>query len=96
LASVIGADEDADDRLPGRLEDEDRWNALRLALEPLPARDRQVLVLYYGLEGKEPMTLEQIGSMLGVTRERVRQLRDRAIAALRSGQATEVLRDWAA
>jgi RNA polymerase primary sigma factor len=42
------------------------------------------------------MTLEQIGSMLGVTRERVRQLRDRAIAALRSGQATEVLRDWAA
>jgi len=96
LASVIGNDDDDEGRLPGRLEDEDRWNALRLALEPLPARDRQVLVLYYGLEGKEPMTLEQIGSMLGVTRERVRQLRDRAIAALRSGQATEVLRDWAA
>jgi len=96
LASVIGNDDDDEGRLPGRLEDEDRWNALRLALEPLPARDRQVLVLYYGLEGKEPMTLEQIGAMLGVTRERVRQLRDRAIAALRSGQATEVLRDWAA
>ncbi len=96
LASVIGTEEDSEDRLPGRLEDEDRWNALRLALEPLPARDRQVLVLYYGLEGKEPMTLEQIGSMLGVTRERVRQLRDRAIAALRSGEATGVLRDWAA
>jgi RNA polymerase primary sigma factor len=96
LASVIGADEDAEDRLPGRLEEEDRGNALRLALEPLPARDRQVLMLYYGLEGNEPMTLEEIGNQLGVTRERVRQLRDRALAALRSGDATEVLRDWAA
>lgn len=96
LASVIGSDEDGDDRLPGRLEDEDRGNALRLALEPLPPRDRQVLVLYYGLNGGETKTLEEIGEILGVTRERVRQLRDRALAALRAGDATEVLRDWAA
>jgi RNA polymerase primary sigma factor len=96
LASVIGADEEAEERLPGRLEDEDRGNALRLALEPLPARDRQVLIMYYGLEGNEAKTLEEIGNILGVTRERVRQLRDRALAALRSGDATEVLRDWAA
>jgi RNA polymerase primary sigma factor len=96
LASVIGADEEAEERLPGRLEDEDRGNALRLALEPLPARDRQVLIMYYGLEGNEAQTLEEIGNILGVTRERVRQLRDRALAALRSGDATEVLRDWAA
>jgi RNA polymerase primary sigma factor len=96
LASVIGADEESEERLPGRLEDEDRGNALRLALEPLPARDRQVLIMYYGLEGNEAKTLEEIGNILGVTRERVRQLRDRALAALRSGDATEVLRDWAA
>jgi RNA polymerase primary sigma factor len=96
LASVIGSDEESEERLPGRLEDEDRGNALRLALEPLPARDRQVLIMYYGLEGHEAKTLEEIGNILGVTRERVRQLRDRALAALRSGEATEVLRDWAA
>jgi len=52
--------------------------------------------MYYGLEGNEAKTLEEIGNILGVTRERVRQLRDRALAALRSGDATEVLRDWAA
>jgi RNA polymerase primary sigma factor len=97
LASVISAegDEDPSD-LPGGLEEESRRDALRLALAPLPARDRKVLVLYYGLEGGEAMTLDEIGRMLGVTRERVRQLRDRALAALRSSEAASVLRDWAA
>jgi RNA polymerase primary sigma factor len=58
-------------------------------------------VLYYGLERDEPMTLDQIAQQLGVTRERVRQLRDRALGALRSGEEVEALRDalreeWAA
>jgi RNA polymerase primary sigma factor len=97
LASVISAEGDEDPMdLPGGLEEESRREALRLALAPLPARDRKVLVLYYGLEGGEAMTLDEIGRMLGVTRERVRQLRDRALAALRSGDAASVLRDWAA
>jgi RNA polymerase primary sigma factor len=55
-----------------------------------------VIVLYYGLDSDEPKTLDEIGRMLGVTRERVRQLRDRALAALRYGGAASVLRDWAA
>ena len=97
LASVISAEGDEDPMdLPGGLEEESRREALRLALAPLPARDRKVLVLYYGLEGGEAMTLDEIGRMLGVTRERVRQLRDRALAALRSSDAASVLRDWAA
>lgn len=97
LASVISAEGDEDpSQLPGELEDESRRDALRLALAPLPARDRKVLVLYYGLEGGEAMTLDEIGRMLGVTRERVRQLRDRALAALRSSESASVLRDWAA
>ena len=97
LASVIRAEtEEGDDRLPGTLEEESRREAVRRALAPLPPRDRRVLVLYYGLESGEPKTLDEIGRMLGVTRERVRQLRDRALAALRDGGAAEVLRDWAA
>ena len=97
LASVIRADSDeGDDRLPGSLEEESRREAVRRALAPLPARDRRVLVLYYGLESGEPKTLDEIGRMLGVTRERVRQLRDRALAALRDGGAADMLRDWAA
>src|SRR6266571_2321871 len=46
------------------------------ALGTLPPRDAKVLRLYFGLEGGREHTLEEIGSMLGVTRERVRQLRD--------------------
>jgi RNA polymerase primary sigma factor len=96
LASVIRADDDSDERLPGTLEEDSRREAVRRALAPLPPRDRRVLVLYYGLESGEPKTLDEIGRMLGVTRERVRQLRDRALAALRDGGAADVLRDWAA
>ncbi|MEO6211390.1 MAG: RNA polymerase sigma factor RpoD/SigA [Gemmatimonadaceae bacterium] len=47
------------------------------ALATLPARDAKVLRLYFGLDGGREHTLEEIGFMLGVTRERVRQLRDR-------------------
>ncbi|GEM_PF-76459 len=98
LASVIRAEDDdgGDERLPGTLEEESRREAVRRALAPLPPRDRKVLILYYGLDSGEPKTLDEIGRMLGVTRERVRQLRDRALAALRDGGAAEVLRDWAA
>src|SRR5574341_2568469 len=55
------------------------------ALKTLPARDAKVLRLYFGLDGGREHTLEEIGGMLGVTRERVRQLRDRALKRLRDG-----------
>lgn len=67
------------------------------ALETLPSRDRRALILYFGLESGEPMTLNQIAGMLGVTRARVRQLRDRAVTAIRRGwTAEELKREWAA
>jgi RNA polymerase primary sigma factor len=50
----------------------------------LTPRERRILALYYGLDdGAEPMTLERIGELLGVTRERVRQIRERAFEKLR-------------
>ena len=54
-------------------------------LRGLRPRDARVVRLYYGLQGEDPHTLEQIGHLLGVTRERVRQLRDRALRELREG-----------
>jgi RNA polymerase primary sigma factor len=51
-----------------------RSQALNAALLSLPERERQVLVLRYGLEDSEPKTLEEIGRRLGLTRERVRQI----------------------
>ena len=51
-----------------------RSQVLKEALTSLPARDRTVLVLRYGLSDEEPKTLEEIGKVLGLTRERVRQI----------------------
>jgi RNA polymerase primary sigma factor len=51
-----------------------RSQALKEALEALSDRERQVLVLRYGLTDSEPKTLEEIGRRLGLTRERVRQI----------------------
>ncbi|MEJ2311086.1 MAG: sigma-70 family RNA polymerase sigma factor [Gemmatimonadales bacterium] len=66
------------------------------ALQELKPRDARVIRLYYGLQGEEEHTLEQIGQLLGVTRERVRQLRDRALRELRNGSAGRALRSFAA
>jgi RNA polymerase primary sigma factor len=66
------------------------------ALNTLPPRDAKVLRLYFGLEGGREHTLEEIGSMLGVTRERVRQLRDRALKRLREGDVGRALGSFAA
>jgi RNA polymerase primary sigma factor len=49
----------------------------------LKPREGRVLRMYFGLDGDEPMTLEVIGEVLGVTRERVRQIKDRALLKLR-------------
>ena len=66
------------------------------ALNTLPPRDAKVLRLYFGLEGGREHTLEEIGTMLGVTRERVRQLRDRALKRLREGDVGRALGSFAA
>jgi RNA polymerase primary sigma factor len=50
----------------------------------LTERERKILVLYYGLDDGEEMTLEQIGELLGVTRERIRQIRNRAFDKLKN------------
>jgi len=66
------------------------------ALNTLQRRDAKVLRLYFGLDGGREHTLEEIGGMLGVTRERVRQLRDRALKRLRDGEVGKALASFAA
>ena len=66
------------------------------ALETLEPRDAKVLRLYFGLEGEREHTLEEIGNLLGVTRERIRQLRDRALRRLREGTKGSALASFAA
>lgn len=57
----------------------------------LTERERKILYLYYGLDDGEERTLEEIGSLLGVTRERIRQIRNRAFEKLRDSPDGEAL-----
>jgi len=66
------------------------------ALSLLEVRDAKVLRLYFGLEGEREHTLEEIGNTLGVTRELIRQLRDRALRRLREGGKGDALESFAA
>ncbi|HEY3578848.1 MAG TPA: sigma-70 family RNA polymerase sigma factor [Gaiellaceae bacterium] len=61
-----------------------RKRELAGALEQLNPRMRRVLSLRFGLDGEHPQTLEEVGSQLGITRERVRQLETRALRELRA------------
>jgi len=56
---------------------------IALALEELNERERQVLVMRFGLDDGKVRTLEEVGAYFGVTRERVRQLETKALAKLR-------------
>ncbi len=58
-------------------------DSIEEVLGTLKDREAKILRLYFGLEGQEPMTLEEIGSMMGITRERVRQIKEKALARLR-------------
>jgi RNA polymerase primary sigma factor len=106
LDATIGADSDramierfAVDELPSTEDailDQFRTTELDRALLTLPSRDAKILRLYFGLEADREHTLDEIGKMLGVTRERVRQLRDRALKRLRHGATGAVLKDLSA
>ncbi|MDQ3224874.1 MAG: RNA polymerase sigma factor RpoD/SigA [Gemmatimonadota bacterium] len=72
-----------------------RTTDLEAALAALPPRDAKVLRLYFGLDDGTSRTLEEIGRMMGVTRERIRQLRDRALRQLKEEHGDK-LRELAA
>ena len=61
------------------------------ALETLKEREAKILRLYFGLDGQDPMTLEEIGSLLGITRERVRQIKEKALVRLRHASRARFL-----
>jgi RNA polymerase primary sigma factor len=75
-----------------RVEDTLRYEALAEALATLGERERAVIILRYGLYASEPKTLAEIGQLLGVSRERVRQLETEALKRLALLRETE----WAA
>lgn len=79
-----------DDKTPGPMDGmfkQELSAAIEEMLSTIKEREARILRYYYGLDNTEPMTLEEIGEVFGVTRERVRQIKEKAIRQLR--QANE-------
>jgi RNA polymerase primary sigma factor len=77
--------EDADTPQPHESVELDlRHDDIRRKLDALPPRDATVIRLRFGLEGRQALTLDEVGELYGITRERVRQLETRSLKRLRS------------
>jgi len=63
-------------------------------LQGLNEREAEIIACYFGLNGKDPMTLEEIGDVYGLTRERVRQIKERCIQRLKEKTNTGLLRAY--
>ena len=63
-------------------------------LEDLKERERQVIVLRFGLEDGHPRTLEEVGKEFNVTRERIRQIEAKALRKLRNPVRSKRIRDF--
>ena len=69
-------------------------HSIQEVLGTLKDREAKILRLYFGLDGEEPMTLEEIGSLLGITRERVRQIKEKALSRLRHVSRSRALESY--
>ena len=76
------------------LMDQDLNDKLQQALKGLDARDGKILTWRYGLDGKGSQTLDEIGKRLKISKERVRQIEERAMKKIRGSKEVEQLRDY--
>ena len=92
LAETLPAEDqpDADARLYHRVMRED----VQRSLSALGEREALIIRLYYGLGREEALTLEAIGRRLGLTRERIRQIKEKALRKMRQTAGRSLLRDY--
>ncbi len=86
-----------DDNLPACddvLSDDELRGEIQTAMGALTEGEGRVLRMYYGLDGQSPMTLEEIGTYVGRTRERVRQIKEKGLQKLRHPNRSEVLKEY--
>ena len=76
------------------LEKETFVEEMEKAVRSLAPREAKILRLYFGLEEERPHTLEEIGTILGLSRERVRQIKERALSKLRNAPESEKLKSF--
>ncbi len=69
-------------------------NEIERTIATLPQREADVIVLYFGLNGMTPHTLEEIGEKLNLTRERARQIKERGIKHLKQASKCKILKTY--
>ena len=77
-----------------QLFDDSLREEIDIALKSLTEKEKQVIMLYFGIDQDQPMTLEEIGDKFGLTRERVRQIKEKAIRRLRHTSRSKALRAY--
>jgi RNA polymerase primary sigma factor len=85
------------DSLPGPEQElvvESLRKDIERSLSTLTSREGDIVRLYYGLNGKHPMTLEEIGERFDLTRERVRQIKEKAIRRLKHTSRSRMLKSY--
>lgn len=80
LSDVLGTDENT---VTGRLEDEVDLMVLRQALRELPSREREIMVMRYGLEGRRELTQKEVAMVLGISQSYISRLEKRIMLRLR-------------
>jgi RNA polymerase primary sigma factor len=69
-------------------------NEIMRQLRKLPPREFKILILYFGLDGERPHTLEEIGKKLNLSRERIRQLKEKALNKIRNFPESVLLQSF--
>ncbi|HYG02811.1 MAG TPA: RNA polymerase sigma factor RpoD/SigA [Chryseosolibacter sp.] len=67
---------------------------IQRALSTLTSREADVISCYFGLNGSAPLTLEELGDKFHLTRERVRQIKEKATRRLRTASRSKILKDY--
>ncbi|RYE35114.1 MAG: RNA polymerase sigma factor RpoD/SigA [Sphingobacteriaceae bacterium] len=91
LLDVLGNKEPNTDSM---LIDESLAEEIKRSLSSLTEREREILMLFFGLGGSSPFSLEEIGEKFNLTRERVRQIKDKALQRLRHTSRSKILKSY--
>ena len=83
-----------DQRPEARLMKDSLTSEIERVLSTIPGREAEIIRYYFGINMDRPLTLEEIGDKLSLTRERVRQLKERAIQRLRHATRAHLLRTF--
>ena len=85
---------DGDEKPDDGLMNDSLRKEVQRALSTLTSREADVITLYFGLNGEHAMTLEEIGEKFNLTRERVRQIKEKAIRRLRHTSRSKTLKPY--